>query len=156
MINQLTYGSVCSGIECGTVVLHPLGFIPLWLSEIELFQCKLLKNNYPTIPNVGDMNSIRNGLISGKIPTPNILMGGTPCNSFSLLGERKGLNDDRGQLAIEFINIGDAIDELNDNKCLLLFENVEGMLNDKGNAFGFFLSKLVGNKHSALHHLLYS
>lgn len=146
----ITYGSVCSGIEVAHIALKPLGFEPLWFCENADFPSKLLRYHYPNIPNYGDMLKIADIIKNGDIPSPMLLCGGTPCNSFSTLGKQLGLDDERGMLSLEFCNIANVIDDVrtsnNEGKCLVLWENVEGVLKDKGNAFGIFLHNLTDNE----------
>lgn len=144
----MKFGSVCSGIEAASIALKPLGYTPLWFSEIADFPSRLLKHHYPNINNLGDMNNIAELIKSGDIEAPELLCGGTPCQAFSLAGWKKGLVDKRGQLTISFIDIADAIDqkreEENKTKSIILWENVEGILKDKTNAFGIFIAGLAG------------
>lgn len=145
--NIETYGSVCSGIEAASFVLEPLGLKPLWLSEIAEFPKKFLAHSYNHIRNVGDMNNIPQMIEQDTIESPDLLCGGTPCQAFSLAGWKNGLNDDRGQLTLKYIDILDAIDKnrlaLNKSRAVFFWENVEGVLKDKTNAFGFFLAGLL-------------
>lgn len=148
MTNKIqTYGSVCSGIEAASFVLEPLGLKPLWLSEIAEFPKKFLAHTYKHIKNLGDMNEIPQMLEHGKIECPDLLCGGTPCQAFSLAGWKNGLNDDRGQLTLKYIDILNAMDDKrlasNKSRAVFLWENVEGVLKDKTNAFGFFLAGLL-------------
>ena len=106
---MLTYGSVCSGIEAVTVAWGDLPTKPLWFSEIEKFPCQLLQHHYPDVLNVGDMLNIKELLKLGAIPKPDVLVGGTPCQAFSIAGMRKGLADKRGQLTMTFVEIADEI-----------------------------------------------
>ena len=146
MIN--TYGSLCSGIEAASFVLEPLGKRPLWLSEIADYQSKFLATRYPHAPNLGDMNDIPEMILERRIEAPDLLCGGTPCQAFSLAGWRNGINDDRGQLTLKYIDIVDAIDKIRlqdgRNRTVFFWENVEGALTDKTNAFGCFLAGLLG------------
>lgn len=142
-----TFGSVCSGIEAASFVLKPLGVQPLWLSEIEDYTSKFLAKKYPESPNLGDMNDIPQMLKENKVPSPDLLCGGTPCQAFSLAGWQNGLTDDRGQLTLKYIDILDAIDANRteeQGKSVFFWENVEGVLTDKTNAFGCFLAGLAG------------
>nr|DAX62861.1 MAG TPA: Cytosine specific methyltransferase [Caudoviricetes sp.] len=147
-MNIKTFGSVCSGIEAASYVLKPQGVKPLWLSEIEDFPCKFLAFNYSETPNLGDMNDIPSLIKNGKIEAPDLLCGGTPCQAFSLAGWRKGLNDDRGNLTLKFFDILNQMDKVRISKgldrAICLWENVEGVLTDKENAFGYFLAGLAG------------
>jgi len=143
-----TFGSLCSGIEAASLVLKPMGIAPLWYSEIAEFPSEFLKRKYPETPNLGDMNCLPKLLKSKKIEAPDLLCGGTPCQAFSLAGIQNGLNDERGQLTLKYIEIADEIDktrkEQGKDNAILLWENVEGVLTDKTNAFGIFLAGLGG------------
>lgn len=143
-----TFGSLCSGIEAASFVLEPMGIKPLWLSEIADFQSRFLATKFPSVPNLGDMNDIPKMIEDGKADVPDLLCGGTPCQAFSLAGWRNGINDDRGQLTLKYIDIIDAIDRKRHEKGLgrsvFFWENVEGALTDKTNAFGCFLAGLAG------------
>lgn len=100
----MIYGSVCSGIEAATVAWHPLGWQPAWFSEIEPFPCRLLQHYYPNVPNLGDMLKIQSNAHFQQSAI-DLLVGGTPCQSFSMAGLRGGLADDRGNLALEFCRL---------------------------------------------------
>lgn len=143
-----SFGSLCSGIEVASLVLKPLGVEPLWYSEIAEFPSKFLKTKYPETDNLGDMNLLPELLEQKKIEAPDLLCGGTPCQAFSLTGKRDGLNDDRGLLTLKYIEIADGIDknraEQGKGNAILFWENVEGVLSDKTNAFGYFLAGLAG------------
>lgn len=79
-----------------------------------------------------------------NIPFPNIIVAGTPCQSFSVAGLRKGLTDDRGNLTLQFVRTVHAIQSARpDGKLIVLWENVPGVLSDRGNAFGAFLGGMV-------------
>lgn len=106
----MKYGSVCSGIEAATVAWHELGWQPAWFSEIEKFPSQVLAHHYPTVTNLGDMTDIRDRIASGEVFAPDILVGGTPCQAFSVAGARNSLDDDRGQLTLEYVRLADAID----------------------------------------------
>lgn len=143
-----TFGSLCSGIEAASFVLEPLGLKPLWLSEIADFQSRFLSTKYPHVPNIGDMNDIPEKIDKGEVAAPDLLCGGTPCQAFSLAGWRNGINDDRGQLTLKYFDIVNAIDKKRLaqglNRTVFFWENVEGALTDKTNAFGCFLAGLLG------------
>lgn len=147
----LTYGSVCSGIEAVSVAWRDLPFRPLrplWFSEIEPFPSAVLAFHWPEIPNHGDMTLLADRVLNGDIPAPDILAGGTPCQSFSVAGSRLGLNDPRGQLTLSYIRLADAIDskraEEKKHATIILWENVPGVLSDATNAFGEFIAGLAG------------
>ncbi|BBR53478.1 DNA cytosine methyltransferase [Pseudomonas putida] len=144
----ITYGSVCSGIEAATVAWEPLGWQATWYAEIEPFPCAVLAHHYPETPNHGDMTRLAAMVLSGKIQAPEVLVGGTPCQAFSVAGMREGLADPRGALTIKYVELLDAIDHVRtmhgQPEAVCLWENVPGVLSDKGNAFGCFLGALVG------------
>lgn len=141
-------GSVCSGIEAASVAWLPLGFKFEWFSEIADFQSRLLKEKYPTVNNVGDMNNIPDLITNSIIESPDIICGGTPCQAFSLAGFKNGLNDNRGNLTLRFVDIVNANDLIRlkngKSRSIVFWENVEGVLSDKTNAFGCLVSSLAG------------
>lgn len=144
----ITYGSVCSGIEAASVAWHPLGFRAEWLAEIEAFPSAVLAHRWPTVPNLGDMTLLAGKVLGGSIQAPDILVGGTPCQAFSVAGMRQGLDDPRGALTIKYVELADAIDHVRARSgrppVVTVWENVPGVLSDKGNAFGCFLGALAG------------
>lgn len=146
----MRFGSVCSGIEAASVAWSPLGWQTAWVSEIEKFPCEVLKHHYPTVPNHGDMTNLKHMILNGEIEAPEVLVGGTPCQSFSCAGLRKSLEDDRGQLCVTFIHTLDSIDLVRRNRgelpAIAVWENVPGVLSTKDNAFGCFLAGLVGEE----------
>jgi DNA (cytosine-5)-methyltransferase 1 len=146
---RLTVGSVCSGIGAPECAWAPLGWTFLWQAEIEPFPSAVLETRFPEAPNLGDMTTIAQRIYAGEVAAPDVLVGGTPCQSFSVAGLRNGLADDRGNLALEFIRLGDAIDAVRraagKPPAWVLWENVPGVLSDAGNAFGAILGGLVGS-----------
>ena len=138
----MRYLSVCSGIEAATVAWHTLGWEPLAFSEIEKFPRKVLEHHYPDTPLHGDFTLLRE---QQWIKDADILVGGTPCQAFSVAGLRNSLDDDRGNLTLEFVRLADAIDDLRSNGTVIVWENVPGVLSVKDNAFGCFLGAIVGN-----------
>lgn len=143
-----TVGSICSGIEAASVAWKPLGLSFEWFSEIATFQSAVLKEKFPLIPNLGDMNGIPQAIREEKICAPDLICGGTPCQAFSLAGRKEGLGDERGNLTLKFVDIIEANDSVRKKKglnpCKVFWENVEGVLTDKTNAFGCLLSELAG------------
>jgi DNA (cytosine-5)-methyltransferase 1 len=131
----MKYGSVCSGIEAATVAWEPLGWQAQFFSEIEPFPCSLLKHHYPHVPNHGDMTKFK----EWPDATLNVLVGGTPCQSFSVAGLRKGLDDPRGNLMLTFGAIAARY-----RPTWLVWENVPGVLSsNSGRDFGTFLGMLA-------------
>ena len=151
----LKYGSVCSGIEAVSVAWRRMGFEPAWFSEIEPFPCAVLAHHYPNIQNYGDMTTLPERILSGEIEAPDILVGGTPCQAFSVAGLRKSLEDERGNLTLVFVRILNAINvirrKLGKPDAILLWENVPGVLSTRDNAFGCFLAALLGESQELVH-----
>jgi len=133
----IRYGSVCSGIEAATVAWHPLGWAPAWFAEIDPFPCAVLAHHYPAVPNLGDMTKITGDDLD-RAGAIDLLVGGTPCQSFSVAGLRKGLADPRGNLALEFLRLLDRT-----RARWVVWENVPGVLSSAGGRdFGAFLGAL--------------
>ena len=141
---MLTFGSVCSGIEAASVAWAGFDAKPSWFAEIEAFPSSVLAHHYPDVPNLGDMTRIAELVSAGVLDAPDVLVGGTPCQSFSLAGLRAGLSDPRGGLTLAFVELADAIDGVRDEPCVVVWENVPGVLSSKDNAFGCFLAGLAG------------
>lgn len=142
------YGSVCSGIEAASVAWRPLGLAPAWFAEIDRFACALLAHHYPRVPNHGDLLQLPLRMLAGELEAPDILVGGTPCQAFSLAGLRQGLADPRGALTLSYVELADAIDHIRAYErrppAVFVWENVPGVLSDRGNAFGCLLAALAG------------
>lgn len=145
---MLTYGSVCSGIEAASVAWEPIGMKPLWFSEIEPFPSAVLAAHWPQVDNLGDMTKLAAAVRAGDVPAPDLLVGGTPCQAFSVAGLRGGLSDERGQLTLSYVELADSIDEKREQNgeqpAIIVWENVPGVLSSKDNAFGCFLAGLAG------------
>lgn len=132
----MNYLSVCSGIEAATVAWHPLGWNPVGFSEIESFPSQVLKHHYPEVTNFGDMTKFKEWGIESNI---DVLVGGTPCQSFSVAGLRKGLDDPRGNLMLTYLAIAKQY-----RPRWLVWENVPGVLSSAdGRDFGSFLGGLA-------------
>jgi len=132
----MRYLSVCSGIEAATVAWHPLGWTPVAFSEIEPFPSAVIAHHYPHVPNLGDMTKYKEWpLEQGSI---DLLVGGTPCQSFSVAGLRKGLSDPRGGLMLTYLEIAQRL-----RPRWVVWENVPGVLSsNRGRDFGSFLGAL--------------
>ena len=130
----MRYGSVCSGVEAATVAWHPLGWKPQWFSEIDKFPSAVLAHKYPNTPNHGDMKNYK----EWPDEPIDLLVGGTPCQSFSVAGLRKGLDDPRGNLMLTYLGVADRY-----KPKWVVWENVPGVLSsNKGRDFGAFLGAL--------------
>ncbi|MET3135209.1 DNA (cytosine-5)-methyltransferase 1 [Oxalobacteraceae bacterium GrIS 1.11] len=144
----IRFGSVCSGIEAASVAWEPLGWQAGWLAEIEPFPSAVLAHHYPRVPNLGDMTKIAALVRAGAVEAPDVLVGGTPCQAFSVAGLRNSLADARGQLSLSYVDLANAIDTARITAGLpaavILWENVPGVLSTKDNAFGCFLGALAG------------
>jgi len=126
---------VCSGIEAATVAWHQLGWEAAGFAEIEPFPAAVLAHHYPAVKNLGDMTNYK----EWDLGTIDLLVGGTPCQSFSVAGLRKGLADPRGNLALVYCGI---LDHFRPKWCV--WENVPGVLSSNGGRdFGSFLGALA-------------
>ena len=131
----MIYGSLCSGIEAATQAWHPLGWKPAFFSEIERFPSAVLAHHYPDIPNLGDMTKFKDW----PDHAIDLLVGGTPCQSFSVAGLRGGLADPRGNLMLTFGAVAKKYQPR-----WLVWENVPGVLSSNGGRdFGTFLGMLA-------------
>lgn len=144
----LIYGSICSGIEAATVAWEPLGWKAAWFSEIEAFPSAVLAERWPEVVNLGDMTKIAAAVRAGEVQAPDVMVGGTPCQAFSIAGLRNGLADARGQLTLSYVELANAIDdkriERGEEEAIFVWENVPGVLTSHDNAFGCFLAGLAG------------
>jgi len=130
----MKYGSVCSGVEAASVAWHHLSWEPQWFSEIDKFPSAVLNHHFPSVPNLGDMTNYK----EWPDEPISLLVGGTPCQSFSVAGLRKGLDDPRGNLMLTYLGIADRY-----KPKWLVWENVPGVLSsNKGRDFGTFLGAL--------------
>ena len=140
-MNEMTYATVCSGIECMSVACRGLPLRPVFFSEIEPFPCAVLKAHYPDVPNLGDMTKIKvenldNGdqrftggdgttcTIPGGV---DLLVGGTPCQGFSVAGKQGGLRDERSVLCLAYCELLAAM-----RPRWFVWENVPGVFSTAG------------------------
>jgi len=131
----MKYGSVCSGIEAATAAWHPLGWEPQWFSEVDPFPSAVLQHHYPHIPNHGDMTKFKEW---NNDRTIELLVGGTPCQSYSVAGLRKGISDPRGSLMLTYLAMAEQF-----KPKWIVWENVPGVLSSNGGRdFGTFLGAL--------------
>lgn len=132
----MRYLSVCSGIEAATMAWHDLGWKPAGFSEIEPFPSAVLAHHYSDVTNFGDMTKYKEWNLNGSI---DLLVGGTPCQSFSVAGLRKGMDDPRGNLALVYCGM---LDHFRPN--WFVWENVPGVLSSNGGRdFGSFLGAVA-------------
>jgi DNA (cytosine-5)-methyltransferase 1 len=140
------YISICSGIEAASTAWHGLGWTPLAFSEIEPFPSAVLAQRYPDVPNLGDMSKYREWP-EELLAECELLVGGTPCQAFSVAGLRKSLDDERGNLSLIYVHLFHHINEIRRkhgrSPAIALWENVPGVLSTKDNAFGCFISGLL-------------
>jgi len=132
----MKYMSLFSGIEAATVAWHPLGWEPVAFSEIEKFPNAVLQHHYPHVPNLGDVT--QHHTWSNEYE-PDLIVGGSPCQAFSVAGLRKGLDDERGNLTLTYLSVVDQY-----RPEWVVWENVPGVLSvDGGRVFGSFLGALA-------------
>ena len=142
----MIYGSVCSGIEAASVAWHPLGWKASFVSEIDNFPRAVLAHHYPEVPLHGDFTTIQ----YGDYRPIDLLVGGTPCQSFSVAGLRGGLDDDRGNLALEFLKLAQRL-----RPRWVVWENVPGVLSSNGGRdFGSILAGLGEVGYGFAHRVL--
>jgi DNA (cytosine-5)-methyltransferase 1 len=134
----MKYLSLFSGIEAATVAWSPLGWQCAAVSEIDKFPCAVLAHHYPNVPNLGDVTQITEEQLN-ELGTITLVVGGSPCQSFSTAGNRKGLEDPRGRLMHDYIRVIATT-----RPKWIIWENVAGVLSqDKGRAFGTLLRALA-------------
>jgi DNA (cytosine-5)-methyltransferase 1 len=133
----MRYASVCDGIGAAHVAWQPLGWECAWTSEIEPFPAAVVDHHWK-LKNLGDMTKLTEEMLDehGAI---DLLVGGTPCQSFSVAGLRGGLADPRGNLALRFVQLADVL-----RPSWIVWENVPGVLSSAGGRdFGTFLGALA-------------
>ena len=144
----MNYLSVCSGVEAASVAWKGLGWNPLGFSEIEKFPSEVLNHHYPNVPNLGDMTKYKEWNFGDR--SVDLVVGGTPCQSFSVAGLRKGMEDPRGNLALTFCAILDKF-----RPQWFVWENVPGVLSsNKGRDFGSFLGAVAELRYGASYRVL--
>ena len=128
-------GSVCSGVGAPETAWHPLGWSSAFMSEIDPQACAVLRHHNPGVPLHGDFTTIQ----AGDYAAIDVLVGGTPCQSFSVAGLRGGMADGRGNLALEYLRLADRL-----RPRWVVWENVPGVLSsNEGRDFGAFLGGLA-------------
>ncbi len=138
----MKYVSLFSGIEAASVAWKALGWECVAVSEIEKFPCEVLKTRYPNVPNLGsvvDITKERLNELKEKVGTIDLVVGGSPCQSFSVAGKRLGLEDARGNLMFEYCRVVKAI-----RPKWFIWENVPGALSsNKGKDFNCLLEEMA-------------
>ena len=135
----MRYGSVCSGVEAASLAWEPLGWETQWFAEIEKFPAAVLNHHWPQVENLGDITDDHFIQRAGAIGAIDLVVAGTPGQSFSVAGLRGGLGDDRGNLALRFCQIVDQL-----TPTWVVWENVPGVLSSNGGRdFGAILGALV-------------
>ena len=132
----MKYASVCSGVEAASLAWMPLGWEPAWFSEIEPFPCAVLKERFPSILNLGDMTKINGKKYAGTV---DILVGGTPCQGFSVAGKQGGLDDPRSALCLAYCRLLETM-----RPTWFVWENVPGVFSaNEGADFRSFIRKIT-------------
>lgn len=131
----MIYASVCSGVEAASLGWMPLGWYAAWFAEIEPFPCAVLKERFPDVPNLGDMTKIEGEKYRGTV---DLLVGGTPCQGFSIAGKQGGLNDSRSALCLSYVRLLETM-----RPRWFVWENVPGVFStNDGRDFEAFLRKI--------------
>ena len=131
----MIYASVCSGVEAASLGWMPLGWYAAWFAEIEPFPCAVLKERFPDVPNLGDMTKIEGEKYRGTV---DLLVGGTPCQGFSITGKQGGLNDSRSALCLSYVRLLETM-----RPRWFVWENVPGVFStNDGRDFEAFLRKI--------------
>ncbi|HJH05431.1 MAG TPA: DNA cytosine methyltransferase [Victivallis vadensis] len=120
----MRYASVCSGVEAASLAWMPLGWEPVWFSEIESFPCEVLKQRFPGVQNLGDMTKIDGEKYRGTV---DLLVGGTPCQGFSVAGKQGGLDDPRSALCLAYCRLLETM-----RPRWFVWENVPGVFSTNG------------------------
>lgn len=155
----MKYLSICSGVDSCSLAWTQtpdgkgLGWEPVGFSEIEKFPSAVLKHHYPDVPNLGDMTAFREWP-DRIFEEASLLVGGTPCQAFSHAGQRRSLDDERGNLTLTYTQLINHADRIRlragKPRPIVLWENVPGVLNTPDNALGCLFSELSGEDCSPI------
>lgn len=132
----MKYLSLFSGVEAATLAWAPLGWEPVAFAEFDAFPSAVLAHRYPNVPNLGDVTQIDGTQFRGTV---DLIVGGSPCQGFSVAGKQKGLEDPRSKLALAYVRLLDEV-----HPKWFVWENVPGVLSTRGGAdFREFMSALT-------------
>ncbi|MEM7698134.1 MAG: DNA (cytosine-5-)-methyltransferase [Verrucomicrobiota bacterium] len=120
----MKYFCTCSGISATSLAWQPLGWDCTGFAEVAPFPSAVLSERFPDTKNYGDFTKIPRSELPRSV---DVLVGGTPCQSFSIAGLRKGLRDPRGNLSLAFLSLAQAI-----RPRWVVWENVAGVLSSEG------------------------
>ena len=135
---SMRYLSLFSGIEAASCAWQPLGWELKGVCEIEKFPCNVLKHHYPNVPNIGDITKLTREKLEALGPI-DLIVGGSPCQGFSVAGKQEGLNDIRSKLAIDYIRVINTV-----KPKWIVWENVPGVFStNKGMDFRYFTEVLT-------------
>ena len=121
-MEKLRYLSLFSGIEAWSHAVKDLPqYMPVAFAEVEPFASAVLSAPYPHVKNLGDVTRIDGTQYHGTV---EIIVGGSPCQDWSQIGKRQGLDGKRSVLALEYLRLLEEV-----RPRWLVFENVQGLLN---------------------------
>lgn len=132
----LRYLSLFSGVEAATLAWKPLGWQAIAFAEFDAFPSAVLAHHYPKVPNLGDVTKIEGSRYRGTV---DLIVGGSPCQGFSVAGKQLGLNDERSALALAYVRLLEEI-----RPRWFVWENVPGVLSTNGGEdFRAFIEKIT-------------
>lgn len=148
-IKNLKFIDFCAGIGAGRLGLENNGLTCIGFSEIDRQAERTYRKFFgEEETNYGDLMKID----TNKLPDFDIMIAGFPCQSFSVIGQRKGMQDKRGQVIYGLIKI-----MLDKNLKYFILENVKGLTNhDNGNSLKVILKELDKAGYKVFHQVLNS
>lgn len=133
----MRYVSVFSGVEAASLAFGQLGWDPVCFCEVDEFPSAVLRKRFPRVPNLGDITKVKWREVEREWGAADLVVGGSPCQSFSIAGNRTGLEGESG-LMWEYVR---CVRELMPR--WVLWENVPGALSSSnGEDFGCLLRSL--------------